>query len=137
MQRRLFLSLALSCALRADASEEAWDALTEMASALGRGNATAFAAALDSGMAGYQALRDDVTALLGQQEVQCSLDLLENSGDDAERTIAVDWLMVLTPRAGMTRSTRRRQTVRCQFRRRKKWFMTGIEPRDLFKPPVE
>jgi hypothetical protein len=135
MRRRVLLSAVLAWPLRADSAQEAWEALTEIASALGRGNAAAFAAVLDPEMRGYRLLRDDVTALLQQAEVQCALDLIDNTGDESSRTIVVDWLMNLTERTETERSTRRRQTMTCRFRRAKRWLVTEIEPAGFFKPP--
>jgi len=135
MQRRGFLCLFVAAPLYSRSAEDAWDALSGLASALGQGSAEAFAGGLDPGMPRYQALRDEVSALLRTFDVQSSLDLIENSGDDQTRTVEVHWLLVLTTRADVARSTRREHKVRCQFvKRGRKWLLAEMQPADFLKP---
>ena len=136
MRRRLFFGALLALPLRADPASEVWDALTEIASALGRGNAAAFAALIAPGSPQRAALIADVTALLREVEVQCSLDPVENQGDSQARTVVVDWLMTLTARSASVRIVRRRQTVTCRFEKQgRKWLLTRMEPTGFLQPP--
>ncbi len=137
MRRRLFLGALLAVPLRADPASEVWDALTEIASALGRGNAAAFAAQLAPGSPENTALIADVTALLREVEVQCSLDPIENEGDSRARTLVVDWLLTLTARSESARIVRRRENVRCRFEKRgRKWLLTRMDPAGFLQPPA-
>jgi hypothetical protein len=136
MLRRTLLSAALAFPLWGDAAGDAWEALTALVSALGRGSAAAFAAGLDPEMPGRETLQNNVAALLRQVDVQCSLDLVSNQGDESARTIETMWLLVLTERTETPRATRRRERVVCRFEKRgKKWLLKGLEPAGFLAPP--
>jgi hypothetical protein len=136
MLRRTLLSAALAAPLWGDAAGDGWEALTALVSALGRGSAEAFAAGLDREMAGREALQNDVAALVGQNEVQCALELVSNQGDERARTIEVMWLLVLTERSETPRTRRRRERVVCRFEKvGKKWLLKGMEPAGFLAAP--
>src|SRR6516164_617121 len=77
--------------LRADEVEDVWNVLTEAASALSEGNAKSFLALFDRSMPEYATLEGNVTALLNQDQVQSSIELLSEEGDRTTRMVELDW----------------------------------------------
>lgn len=136
MTRRMILCAGLAVPLRADAAQEVWDVLTAMVAALGQGNAVAFLAAVSPAMAGYDKLRTAVIALVSQAEVQCSIDLIRNEGDERTRIVEGAWLLHIAGRVDTRRVTRRRERVACRFEKSgRKWLLSALEPLSIFNPP--
>ena len=140
MTRRLPMFVALlfcwmPC-FGADPAQEVWDLLTQVASALSERNPEAFLAAFDSAMPGYEKLRAAVSALLRDAEVQSSIELEEDDGDGAARSVELDWLLKIRPEQEATASTRRQQRVKCRLRKTgKQWRIVSFEPLEFFAPP--
>jgi hypothetical protein len=118
-----------------DEAREIWDLLTRLAAALSQANLTEFLEAFDRSMTGYQRLRANVAALVGQYEVQSSIEVLRDEGDAAARTVELDWFLQLEEQRDAGAVTRRRERVHCRLEKRgKKWKITAIEPLAFFAP---
>jgi murein L,D-transpeptidase YcbB/YkuD len=128
MTRRLLLELPLAALCRAaDPAQEAIDLITELAASLSAGNVSKFLAVFDPKMSGYAELRQNVTALIAQGDVQCFIDPEENEGDGQSRALQLQW----TLRAERSRE----QLVKCQVDKQSgKWRITKFEPLTLFAP---
>ena len=112
-----------------------WDLLTQVASALSRGNLTEFLDSFDRSLPGYQTLEANATALLREYEVQSSIELLSEETSGAARTVELDWFLQLEEQRDAGAVTRRRERVHCRLEKRgKKWKITGIEPLAFFAP---
>jgi murein L,D-transpeptidase YcbB/YkuD len=138
MTRRRLLLLACSIAVsaEADSAEDAWALLSTAVSALTAGNVAAFLECFDRRMPGYDALRQNVAALLAEVEPRSSVELLANDGNGAVRTIEVLWLLTLVERQDDVSSTTREKRVRCRIEKQgKRWRITSFEPADFFAPP--
>jgi hypothetical protein len=136
MTRRALLLVPLAARLRADSAQEVWDLFASMASALSAGNAIAFMNAFDPAMPGYEALRASVTALLNEADVQSSIELVEEEGDDRSRAVELDWLIHIVDRDDNTVAERRQERVKCRVEKSgKKWRIVGLEPLEFFAPP--
>lgn len=134
--RRALLFAALAASLRADSADQVWDLLSSMASGLSAGHAGEFLGAFDPAMPGYEELRTNVTALLAQTDVQSSIELVSDEGDDRRRMVEVDWLLRLTGREEVSGSTRRQEQVKCGFEKQgKRWRTVSMEPLAFFAPP--
>jgi hypothetical protein len=130
------LFVALAPRLRADSADQVWDVVSSIASALSNGSGADFLSAFDRAMPGYEELRTNVTALLGQADVQSSIDLVGNEGDDRARNVEVDWLLSIVGHADVSGATKRQEHVKCRFEKQgKRWRIVGIEPRAFFAPP--
>jgi hypothetical protein len=100
------------------------------------GRMAAFLAAFDPAMPAYEELRNDVTGLLSSGNVDSSLELLTNDGDDRHRTLTVDWRLRLVDPNTEIAVLQRHQTVTCQVERRKRhWLITSFEPLAFLAPP--
>jgi hypothetical protein len=118
-----------------DEAREIWDLLTRLAGALSQANLMEFLEAFDRSMAGYQRLQANVAALLGQYEVQSSIEVLRDEGDAAARTVELDWFLQLEEQRDAGAVTRRRERVHCRLEKRgKEWKIAGIEPLSFFAP---
>lgn len=136
-RRAIAISLLAAGLALADASADAFDAIASMAAGLSADNAAAFLKAVDPHMAGRERLAADVRGLLEQAEVTCAISKLEDEGDDARRTLVLDWSLDLKRKGGDDlRIERRRQAVRMTLARSgKKWLVTSLEPASFFAPP--
>src|SRR6185369_5321291 len=133
-RRALLLAAAAAC-LRADSADDVWAVLSSMAAGLSAAHAQEFLAAIDKAMPGYQDLRTNVTALLAQSDVQSSIELVDNTGDDRKRTVEVDWLLRIKASDGVSVTVNRQEHVRCTFERQaKSWRIVALSPLSLFAP---
>jgi hypothetical protein len=136
MTRRALLLVPLATRLRADSAQEVWDLFASMAAALSEANASVFLNAFDPAMPGYEALRARVTALLREAEVQSSIELVEEQGDDRSRSVELDWLVHLVSRQDGALAERRRERLKCRVEKfGRKWRVTSLEPLQFFAPP--
>ena len=120
----------------ADNRRAVFDLFTGMASALSEGNPIAFMQPFDRSMPGVQELRAYVTALIAQAEVLSSIEILSDEGDDAHRTVELDWFLQIRDREETGPVVRRRETVKCRLERRgKKWVVVSLAPLAFFAPP--
>lgn len=129
----------LATRLRADSADQVWDLISSMASALTRGSGSEFVTVFDRTMPGFEELRNNVTALLAQAEVQSSIELVSNDGDDRKRTLEADWLLRITGRDNVSGAVKREERVKCQFEKQNKgWRVVSFAPLALFAaPPVK
>jgi hypothetical protein len=138
MTRRTLILLPVAAALWADDASKAWDLLADAASALSQGNSVYFLSLCDSKSPAFQALRSNIGGLLGEMEVQSSIDPVTNQGDENRRTIDVDWSMRLVPINRGANPVARRQVVKCVMERRgRKWLIESLEPAAFFALPKE
>jgi len=129
MTRRILILAALAASLRADNASDAWDRLAAAAGALSQGDAVYFLSMFDRKSPGYETLRSNVSTLLSAAQVQSSIDLVNNDGDDARRTIEVDWLLRLVPRGQGASPVQRQQKVKCVLEKRgRKWQIESLDP---------
>jgi hypothetical protein len=135
-RRTILLALAALRLRGADAAEQVWEVLTSMASALSAGDAPGFLHAFDRSMKGFEDFRVAVTGLVAEAEIESTIDPVENTGDDAYRTLEVTWSMRLIGRSELQKLIERQATVTIRLaRERGKWKVVGFEPANLFRAP--
>ncbi len=118
-----------------DADCRSCDLLANMAAALSEGNEISFISYLDKSTPDYQDISNNVGALLAQDEVAASLDVLSESGDDEKLEALVDWFVQITSRDGFNRVTRRRMRVKVTEKKIKgKWKITRMDPYSILDP---
>ncbi len=92
--------------------------------------------AFDPALPGYAQLKDNVLALEQAADIESSVDLVQNDGNDEARTIVVDWLMSLVGHDTSVTDVQRSETLTCRLEKRgKSWRITSLEPRSFFAPP--
>lgn len=111
----------------------AWDAVFAFAGALGNEAAPPPMDQFDRSMPGYQEIKTAVTALWTRYRIDASLDLLSNEGDDAHRTLRIDWSLTLMNPQDAVDSARREETVECRLEKQgKTWRIVSFAPAGLF-----
>jgi hypothetical protein len=134
--RRAFLVALAAVGLRADDGQEIWEVLTDMASALSEGNASSFLRPFDRAMPGYEMLKANVTALLGQYKVQSSIEPVSDEAGSTGHALEFDWLMQIVEQEDGVNAIRRRDRVRCRMvKQGKRWRIVSFEPLAFFAPP--
>jgi hypothetical protein len=133
--RRAFL-MALAAPLVAGTQEEISDFLGALAAALSEGNGSGFLDRVDHAMPDYYKFEQYIEALIAQDEVACSIDILKQEGDDQAQTLQLDWYLQIHPRDVIGNVESRRQTVKAHLeRKKKKWKIVALDPITLFAPP--
>jgi ribosomal protein L21 len=86
-------------------------------------------------MQGYAVLQENVKGLLATYNVGATIEEITDDGNDQKRTVALDWLLILTQKGAINGPQQtRRQIVKCTVERRgKQWKITALEPMDLFR----
>ncbi len=135
-RRSLFLTMAAALVLRADEAQDVRDFFGQLLSSLSEGNADQFMKNFDRSMPGYEMLAANVAALVGQADVQSSVEVLSDEGTNSGRMLELDWfLQFVEPQPGGA-TTRRREQVHCTLARQgKKWRITRMAPLSMFAPP--
>jgi len=135
MMRRALLLIPLAACLAADPSREVLDMITDATASLSAGNARAFLANFDPAMPDYQKLRENVTTLLSQAEVESFVDVAGDEGDKQRRTVELNWRMRVRQNRAATAAPGREQLIKCRVEKQKgKWRITSLEPVDFFAP---
>ncbi len=111
------------------------DVLANMAAALSEGNGISFMGYVDPSTPGYRDIETNVGALLAQDDVAASLDVLSESGNGEQVEALVDWFVQITSRDGFNRVTRRRMRINVTEKKIKgKWKVTRIDPYSILDP---
>lgn len=127
--------LFLATPLFADGEQDVTDVVSILASSLSESNAQSFLRTLDHGIAEYPQLERDVTALIGQTLISCSVDVIGATGPPTAKTAELDWYMALKLQQDYNIIERRRVKVTMKIEKRgKKWVVTGFQPATLFAP---
>ncbi|HEY6392809.1 MAG TPA: hypothetical protein VIX89_16130 [Bryobacteraceae bacterium] len=122
--------------LSADTHDEIVDVVSNMANALSTVNAPKFMDAIDKSMPDYDKLKSNVAALMNQAEVTSSIETLKEDGDDAKRTVDLDWYLEVRSLLPDGPIDRRREIIHCELLRKDKkhWKIVSLKPLDFFAP---
>jgi murein L,D-transpeptidase YcbB/YkuD len=134
MLRTALLLLVATFAL-ADTAADVLNVFTSAAEGLINDDAASFLDSFDRNMPGYAALQNNVEGLLAAYDVGATIEEITDEGDDHQRTVELDWLLILKQK-GATNSPQqtRRQVVKCTVERRGKQLkISTLEPVDLFR----
>ena len=136
MTRRVLLLVPLAaCCRAADAAREVLDLIADLAASLSAGNVALFLKAFDPAMPGYAKLRENVTGLIAQGDVQSLIDPLEDEGDDRRRVAQFHWTLRIQRGQQATSFARREQVVQCRVEKQGgKWRIVELEPIEFFAP---
>lgn len=135
MMLRTTLLLLVATLVVADTAADVLNVFTSAAEGLIDDDAASFLDQFDHDMPGYAVLQNNVTGLLAAYDVGATIEEITDEGDDLKRTVALDWLLILTQK-GATNSPQqtRRQVVKCTVERQgKQWKITALDPIDFFK----
>ena len=114
-------------------SAGAWNTVYSFAAALNDDAATPALDQFDRDMPQLTELKSAVLEIWNRYQIDASLDLLSNEGDDDHRTLRIDWTLNLENRQDPVDSTRREQIVVCHLdRREKEWRIVSFDPISFF-----
>ena len=136
MTRRVLLVIPLAAYCHAaDAAQEVLDLIADLAASLSAGNVALFLQAFDPKMPGYAKLRENVTGLIAQGDVQSFIDPLEDEGDDRRRAVQLQWTLLMHRGQEATSFARREQVLKFSVEKRGgKWWIVELEPIEFFAP---
>ncbi len=132
--RRLLLAgLLLGAIGFADSEKDVADVVSDLATALAGDNVAGFLKHIDPATPGYVKLRNQIEGLVSRAEVSSSISILENQGDNARRTLSLDWYIEIRSRGLGDQTEPRRKTVRCVVAKSGKgWKVVELDPAGLF-----
>jgi len=91
--------------------------------------------AFDKDMPDYGKLKDAVAALTNQAEVTSAIEPMKDEGDDAKRSVDLDWYMQIRSLVQDGPIVTRREMIHCELRREgKRWKIVSIAPVEFFAP---
>lgn len=125
------LAVAVPCGRSAadDPSQQVWEALTGMASALASADAVSFLSYFDKHVKGYDGIRNLADALTTEYDVHSGIDPIENTGNRQSRTLKVNWSMHLVSHSALEQVVQRQTEVTIHFAREgRRWKVVGFEP---------
>ncbi len=136
MTRRLLFAAPFAVRLfGADPASEAYNLVASAAAFLSENDAQGFIGLFDKTMPGYNGFATAVTGMLRECEVQSSVEVLRNEGDDTARALDLDWLVQLKLKYETEQVERRRELVKARAQREgKKWKFVSLSPQSLFGP---
>jgi hypothetical protein len=136
MRLLLFFSIAsLVGFLRAEPPNDVLDLLRDAADALTNEDAKAFLGHFDRDMPSYAVLQGNIEGLMAAYDVESSIEVVSDDGDNQKRSLTLDWTLTTEQKADIRgdQATRRR-VISCTVERRgRQWKFTSIEPLDFFK----
>jgi hypothetical protein len=131
----LLLSLISIVVIRAEPPNDVLAFLQNAADALTNEDARTFLGHVDRDMPGYAILQANIEGLMAAYDVESSIEVVNDQGDDRQRSLTLDWVLITEEKAA-TRGDRatRRRLVNCQIERRgKQWKIIALAPLDFFK----
>ena len=138
MTRRVLLLVPLAAYCHAaNVAQEVVDLIADLAASLSAGNVALFLKAFDPKMPGYAKLRENVTGLIAQGDVQSFIDPVEDEGDERRRVAQFDWTLIMDRGPEATSYARRQQVLKFSVEKRGgKWWIVELEPIEFFAPGV-
>lgn len=105
--------------------------LAALAGALSSGDPVSAMAVFDRGMADYQTIESNIGALTAQDDVLCSIDIVE----EKDGTLDTDWYLELKSKSDNAQSERRRERVRIEAKQvGGKWKIVSMKPLSVLDP---
>jgi len=128
--------LLCATALLADTHDDIVDHFAAMAAALADDNAAGFMARIDKTMPGYDELQAQLNAMVGGSSVASDIDPLKDTGDNQQRSIDLDWFLVMRSKLPDGPIVRRRQVVHFDLRKEgRHWKIVAMTPLSFFSAP--
>jgi hypothetical protein len=135
MARLVVLFLLLRIPLFGNVEQDITEVVSNLASAVSGNQPRLFLKILDRDMPGYRELERSLTALAGDTEINCSIDLIGNTGSPTAQQVDLDWYMVLRSQQDQNLIERRRTKVTIKMEKRgKNWVVTAFNPISIFAP---
>ena len=133
--RTLLLLVAGASLALADPHSDIVNLLGNMAANLANDNPAGFMAGFDKTMPDYDKLRASIDALVAEAQITSEIEPVKDEGDDARRSVDLDWTMQIRSRVMAGPLVQREQIVRAEFVKEKKhWRIVAVRPLEFFAP---
>jgi hypothetical protein len=135
--RRQFVIAVLAsfASAHAAAHDQVIDLFAAMSAALSTLNPDGFIVHFDKDSPDRDHLANSIPALLSQGDVSSSIEFVSDDGDDAKRTVKLDWYLEIKAAAPVGPLIQRRKIVTCQIEKKNnKWLVETLSPLSLFDP---
>ena len=133
--RLLLLLLFIALPLHGDAEQDITHVVETLASALSDANTALFLKMLDHNMPGYRKLEQDLSALAGDTDISCTIEVISHTETPYTISADLDWYMVLKSQQDENLIERRRTKVTLTLEKKgKKWIVTSFTPLSIFDP---
>ena len=137
--RAIVLNLAIAavfvCPAASDVHTDIAAVFGSMAAALADDNTAGFMSPFDKDMPDYDRLRNDIAGLIGQAELTCDIEPVKDEGDEAKRSVDLDWTLQIRSREMSGPLIQRHETIHAELAKTKKrWRIVSISPLDFFAP---
>ncbi len=95
-----------------------------------------FLSHFDKKMPGYDTLEANVWGLTNASRLASSIDVVKDEGDQKQRSVDLDWELVVTVKGPGGPTEVRHETVKLRIERRgRQWKIVTLEPVAFFAPP--
>ena len=130
------LVLALTVGPAAAQDKSATRALKDASRALQADSPAAFLSYFDRrAWEDYARLETYVVALISQNDLASSVQVLESRQEGEDRVLRVDWLVQISPRNGLGKVESRREILSLRLApSKKRWRIIGLAPVEFFRP---
>lgn len=133
--RSLCVSLCVA-AVMAGTHDDIVDHFAAMAAALADDNPAGFMAGVDKTMPGYDQLNTQITAMIGAAAVASDIDPQKDTGDNQQRSVDLDWFLVMRSKTPDGPIVRRRQVLHCDLHKQgRHWKIVALTPLQFFEVP--
>ena len=134
--RTTVLSVLLACALfAATEADTPYTRIAKLASSLSQGDSAGALDFFDKKMKDFATIDTDLSALVAQTEILCSIDPVEDKEDAGVHRLDLDWYMQLKSRTDPGLIERRRQRVAVTLEKiGAAWRITSFAPEQILAP---
>lgn len=120
--------------LRAEARDEIYRVLADMATDLANGLGRAFVKNFAEDMPGFAELSKNVDGLLAAADVSASVELREVNSEASRVVVQADWYLEMKSKRESADVRQRREILRMEFAKvGKRWRVVGMSPVDFFR----
>lgn len=135
-RRSLLIFAAVVLADAADNSPDPLSAVNRLTTALSDGDAEDAIDAFDKSCPDYEELAQCFVGLTGSFSISNEADVIEDTVNNKDATLTLDWTLDLRSLA-TEQTVRRRQQVKVDLVKRKNvWKIVRFSPVDLFNPQI-
>lgn len=132
--RRSLLFATGALGLQAEARDEIYRVLADMATDLANGLGRAFVKNFAEEMPGFAELSKNVDGLLAAADVSASVELREVNSEASRVVVQADWYLEMKSKRGISDVRQRREILRMEFAKvGKRWRVVGMSPVDFFR----
>ncbi len=122
--------------LRAEQKPPLLDVLAKFADYISQSNSSGALSYVSPDMPGYHAFEANLTALLAQNDVLCSIEVRNEDGDEQTRRAETDWYVQVKSKEENGPTERRQEVVKITIAKQgKNWKIVALEPASVLQPP--